>query len=65
MARGRCTFRQSDVTRTVRAVVAAGLKVIGVNVAADGKIEVVTGEAATAQETPLDTWMAKHGSDQA
>jgi hypothetical protein len=36
-------FRQSDVTRTVRAVIAAGLRVVGVKVGADGKIEVVTG----------------------
>jgi hypothetical protein len=35
-------FRQSDVTKTVKAVIAAGLRVIGVNVGADGKIEVVT-----------------------
>jgi hypothetical protein len=37
-------FRQGDVTKTVKAVVAAGLRVIGVKVAPDGKIEVVTTE---------------------
>jgi hypothetical protein len=35
-------FRQADVTKTVRAVIAAGLRVVGVKVGADGKIEVVT-----------------------
>ena len=35
-------FRQGDVTKTVRAVIAAGLRVVGVKVSADGKIEVVT-----------------------
>jgi len=35
-------FRQGDVTRTVKAVIAAGLRVVGVQVSADGKIAVVT-----------------------
>jgi hypothetical protein len=35
-------FRQGDVTKTVRAVIAAGLQVIGVKVSAEGNIEVVT-----------------------
>jgi hypothetical protein len=35
-------FRQGDVTKTVKAVIAAGLRVVGVKVGADGKIEVVT-----------------------
>ena len=38
------TFQQRDLTKAVKAVVAAGLRVVGVKVAADGKIEVVTGE---------------------
>jgi hypothetical protein len=37
-------FRQGDITKTVKAVIAAGLRVIGVRVSADGKIEVVTGD---------------------
>ena len=37
-------FRQSDLTKAVKAVVAAGLRVAGVKVTADGHIEVVTGE---------------------
>jgi hypothetical protein len=35
-------FRQGDVTKTVKAVIAAGLRVVGVKVGADGRIEVVT-----------------------
>jgi hypothetical protein len=35
-------FRQGDVTKTVKAVIAAGLRVVGVKVSADGNIEVVT-----------------------
>jgi len=40
-------FRQGDITKTVKAVIAAGLRVIGVRVSADGKIEVVTGDGGT------------------
>jgi hypothetical protein len=39
MTRRPSTFRQSDLTRGVRAVIAAGLRVVGVKVGADGKIE--------------------------
>jgi hypothetical protein len=44
MSRRQAAFRQSDVTKAVRAVIAAGLRVIGVKVSADGKIEVLTGD---------------------
>jgi hypothetical protein len=44
MARGSCTFRQRDLTRAVKAVIAAGLRVVGVKVSAEGNIEVVTGD---------------------
>jgi hypothetical protein len=37
-------FRQGDVTKTVKAVIAAGLRVVGVKVSAEGNIEVVTGD---------------------
>jgi hypothetical protein len=41
-ARRPSAFRQGDVTKTVKAVIAAGLRVVGVKVSADGKIEVMT-----------------------
>jgi hypothetical protein len=44
MSRGPSTFRQRDLTRAVKAVIAAGLRVVGVNVGADGRIEVVTSD---------------------
>jgi hypothetical protein len=44
MTRRPSAFRQSDLTRAVRAVVAAGLRVAGVKVSAQGDIEVVTGD---------------------
>jgi len=42
--RKRCTFRQSDVTRAVKAVVAAGVEVARVEVDKDGRIVVVAGK---------------------
>jgi hypothetical protein len=44
MSRGRCTFRQRDLTKAVKAVIAAGLHVAGVKVSAQGEIEIVTGD---------------------
>lgn len=46
MARGSCTFRRRDVTRAVKAVVAAGLCVIRVEVDKSGKITVIPGTGA-------------------
>jgi hypothetical protein len=54
MSRGPSTFRQRDLTRAVKAVVAAGLRVAGVKVSAQGDIEVVTGgEGAQDSTLPM------------
>jgi hypothetical protein len=59
VTRGPCTFKQSDVTRAVKGVIAAGVPVGQVEIAPDGKIvitstqDVETGTEADADEGPI------------
>jgi hypothetical protein len=43
MSRGSLSFKQTDITRAVKAVVAAGVGVARVEIEKDGKITVVAG----------------------
>jgi hypothetical protein len=52
MTRPPASFRQRDLTRAVKAVIAAGLHVAGVKVSAQGDIEVVTGEKRVHDSPP-------------
>jgi hypothetical protein len=60
MGRSPLRFKQTDVTRAVRAVVAAGVEVREVMVDANGAIRVITGkvEAPPAGNPALEKWLA-------
>ena len=51
MARGRCTFKQQDLTRAWRGTLKAGVQVARVEIDRDGKIVVVPGKP---QEKDVD-----------
>ena len=63
MGRGCLTFRQCDVTRALRAVMAAGVKVERVEIDSVGKITIVTGQASGAERNEWDEVF--NGPDQA
>lgn len=55
MSRGALTFKQTDVTRAVKAVTAAGLEVARVEVDKGGRIIVITGKSeSTGKPNPWD-----------
>ena len=56
MPRGPCAFKQSDITKAVRAVVAAGIEVARVEVDKAGKIIVVAGEADKTEVSERNSW---------
>ena len=66
MTRGPCTFRQKDVTRALRASIAAGIEVRRVEIDREGKIVLVTGNATEPEVSEpaatLDSWRASRGA---
>ncbi len=58
MPRGRCTFRQRDVTAAVKAMIAAGCVVFRVVIDRQGQIvlETAEGAASTAKVSHTNEW---------
>jgi hypothetical protein len=66
MARDPCTFRQQDVTRALRATVAARIEVQRIEIDKDGKIIVVAGkvpESRRDEEIERSEWDMPHDSN--
>ena len=67
MARAPSTFRQQDVTRAIRAAIAAGVDIARIEVDKNGRIVIVTGGADPAVQDDLDReleqFRARHGQD--
>jgi hypothetical protein len=66
MSRRPSTFKQQDVTRALRAAVAAGIEVQRVEIAKDGRIVIVASPGAAASslddlDRELIQFEARHG----
>jgi hypothetical protein len=61
ISRGRSLFKQSDVTKAVKGVVAAGVSVRQIEIDQTGKIVIMTNSGEPLPPSnALDGWMAKH-----
>ena len=66
MRRAPATFRQSDITKAIRAARKASVENVRVEIAKDGRIVIVTGGAQPVQDDldrELEQFRARHGQD--
>ena len=61
MSRGPQSFKSGDVTKAIKAMVAAGVSVGRVEISPDGRIVLIAATPGQEQSSPLDQWRAKHG----
>jgi hypothetical protein len=62
-SRRRSTFRQADVTHAIKGALSAGMNIGRVEIAPDGRITVMVGNAAPAKDpatNALDEWLSKN-----
>ena len=62
MTRRPVAFKQADIARAVKGVLAAGVKVSRVEVGSDGKISITSAESEMSEVSELDRWRALHDS---
>lgn len=66
MANKLAAFRQTDVTRALRAAAAAGFVVARIELSQNGKIVLIAknseGNPDVTEQQPLDAWREKRGS---
>jgi hypothetical protein len=60
MARGPSMFRQTDVTRALKAAVAAGLDVARIEIDVTGKIALFARSETLEPISPLERWKHTH-----
>jgi hypothetical protein len=58
MPRAACTFRQADVTRAVKAVAAAGLRIVRVEIDPSGRIAIIADSANDNHVKERNEWDA-------
>jgi hypothetical protein len=65
MSRRPSTFKQSDVTRALKGVRAAGIEVFRVEIDVNGKLVVITSAPSpdAGKDTDLDTWKAQRARE--
>jgi hypothetical protein len=56
MARGSLSFRQTDVTRAIKAAVAAGIEIARVEVDKAGKIVIIPGKPESTEAKGGSEW---------
>jgi hypothetical protein len=65
MSRGPLRFKQADVTRAVRAVIAAGVEIREVVIDSTGAIRLIAGKPENIPTglNALDKWIADHAGE--
>ena len=56
MGKSRSSFKQGDVTRAMRAALAAGQSVKRIEIDKDGRIVVVIGKPDADKDSPVNEW---------
>jgi hypothetical protein len=56
MARGPSTFRQHDVTKAIKGAAAAGVNIVRIEIAKDGRIVIIAAAEAASPDEGVNEW---------